>query len=147
MRTFIIVVCSLALACSAGAAQNDNKSKKQAQKNRPTQSAQRTATAGAPKRATPKRYQQTSPSATSYQKAKGRQGVNNQVYQSRSNVKARSAQQVTTRDMQAGRYATKKTKQGQQGAEAFPANRRTEYADWSIRDVCKLFQEDKTMER
>ena len=115
MRTFIIVVCSLALACSAGAAQNDNKSKKQAQKNRPTQSAQRTATAGAPKRATPKRYQQTSPSATSYQKAKGRQGVNNQVYQSRSNVKARSAQQVTTRDMQAGRYATKKTKQGQQG--------------------------------
>ena len=115
MRTFIIVVCSLALACSAGAAQNDNKSKKQAQKNRPTQSAQRTATAGAPKRATPKRYQQTSPSATSYQKAKGRQGVNNQVYQSRSNVKARSAQQVTTRDMQGGRYATKKTKQGQQG--------------------------------
>ena len=115
MKTFIILVCSLALACSAGAAQNDNKSKKQAQKNRPTQSAQRTATAGAPKRATPKRYQQTSPSATSYQKAKGRQGVNNQVYQSRSNVKARSAQQVTTRDMQAGRYATKKTKQGQQG--------------------------------
>ena len=115
MRTFIIVVCSLALACSAGAAQNDNKSKKQAQKNRPTQSVQRTATAAAPKRATPKRYQPTSPSATSYQKAKGRQGVNNQVYQSRSNVKARSAQQVTTRDMQGGRYATKKTKQGQQG--------------------------------
>src|SRR5206468_4023440 len=58
MRTFIIVVCSLALACSAGAAQNDNKSKKQAQKNRPTQSVQRTATAAAPKRATPKRSQQ-----------------------------------------------------------------------------------------
>jgi len=110
MKTFIILVCSLALACSAGAAQNDNKSKKQAQKNRPTQSVQRTATTGAPKRATPKRYQPTSPSATSYQKAKGRQGVNNQVYQSRSNVKARSAQQVTTRDMQGGRYATKKTK-------------------------------------
>src|SRR5436189_151008 len=35
MKTFIILVCSLALACSAGAAQNDNKSKKQAQKNRP----------------------------------------------------------------------------------------------------------------
>jgi len=81
MKTFLILVCSVALACSAGAAQNDNKSKKQAQKNRPTQSVQRTATTGAPKRATPKRYQPTSPSATSYQKAKGRQGVNNQVYQ------------------------------------------------------------------
>ena len=115
MKTFIILVCSLALVCSAGAAQNDNKSKKQAQKSRPTQSVQRTATTGAPNRATPKRYQPTSPSATSYQKAKGRQGVNNQVYQSRSNVKAKSAQQATTRDMQAGRYATKKTKQGQQG--------------------------------
>jgi hypothetical protein len=116
MRTFISLVCSLALACSAGAAQNDNKSKKQAQKNRPAQSTQRTATAGAPKKATPKRYQPASPAATSYQKAKGRQGVNNQVYQSRSNVKTakKSPQQVTTQNMQAGRYATKKTKQGQQ---------------------------------
>jgi Putative peptidoglycan binding domain len=116
MRTFIILVCSLALACSAGAAQNDNKSKKQAPKNRPAQSTQRTATAGAPKKATPKRYQPASPAATSYQKAKGRQGVNNQVYQSRSNVKTakKSPQQVTTQNMQAGRYATKKTKQGQQ---------------------------------
>ena len=117
MRTFIILVCSLALACSAGAAQNDNKSKKQAQKNRPAQSTQRTATAGAPKKATPQRYQPASPAATSYQKAKGRQGVNNQVYQSRSNVKTakKSSQQVATQNVQAGRYATKKTKQGQQG--------------------------------
>ena len=116
MKTFIILVCSLALACSAGAAQNDNKSKKQAQKNRQPQSTQRTATAGAPKKATPKRYQPTS-TATSYQKAKGRQGVDNQVYQSRSNVKTakKSPQQVTTQNVQAGRYATKKTKQGQQG--------------------------------
>jgi hypothetical protein len=116
MRTFISLVCSLALAYSAGAAQNDNKSKKQAQKNRPVQSTQRTATAGAPKKATPKRYQPASPAATSYQKAKGRQGVNNQVYQSRSNVKTakKSPQQVTTQNIQAGRYATKKTKQGQQ---------------------------------
>src|SRR6266480_4036529 len=115
MKTFLILVCSVALACSAGAAQNENKSKKQAQKNRPTQSVQRTATTGAPKRATPKRYQPTS-TATSYQKAKGRQGVNNQVYQSRSNVKPakKSSQQVVTGNAQAGRYATK-TKQAQQG--------------------------------
>src|SRR5437899_4217919 len=117
MRTFIILVCSLALACSAGAAQNDNKSKKQPQKNRSAQSTQRTATAGAPKRATPKRYQPASPAATSYQKAKGRQGVNNQVYQSRPNVKTakKPSQQVATQNVQAGRYATKKEQQGQQG--------------------------------
>src|SRR6267378_3580893 len=115
MRTFIILVCSVALACSAGAAQNDNKSKKQAQKNRQAQSTQHTASAGAPKKATPKRYQPAS-TATSYQKAKGRQGVNNQVYQSRSNVKTakKSPQQVATQNVQAGRYATKKTNQGRQ---------------------------------
>jgi Putative peptidoglycan binding domain len=116
MRTFIILVCSLALACSAGAAQNDNKSKKQAQKNRQAQSTQRTATAGGPKKATPKRYQAAS-TATSYQKAKGRQGVNNQAYQSRPNVKTakKNSQQITTQNVQPERYATKKTKQGQQG--------------------------------
>jgi hypothetical protein len=115
MRTFLILTCSVALACSAGAAQNDNNSKKQAQKNRQAQSPQHTATAGAPKKATPKRYQPAS-TATSYQKAKGRQGVNNQVYHSRSNVKAaKKSPQVTTQNIQAGPYATKKTKQGQQG--------------------------------
>jgi hypothetical protein len=116
MRTFLILICSVALACSAGAAQNDNKSKKQAQKNRQAQSTQYARPASAPKKATPMHYQPAS-SATSYQKAKGRQGVNNQVYQSRSNVKTakKSPQQVTTQNVQAGRYATKKTKQGQQG--------------------------------
>jgi Putative peptidoglycan binding domain len=116
MKTFLILVCSVALACSAGAAQNDNKSKKQAQKNRQAQSTQHARPAAAPKKATPKRYQPTS-TATSYQKAKGRQGVNNQVYQSRSNVKPakKSSQQVVTRNAEAGRYATKKTKQAQQG--------------------------------
>jgi len=115
MRTFLILICSVALACSAGAAQNDNKSKKQAQKNRPAPSTQYARPASAPKKATPKHYQPAS-TATSYQKAKGRQGVNNQVYQSRSNVKTakKSPQQVTTQNVQAGRYATKKTKQGQQ---------------------------------
>ncbi|HEV3100161.1 MAG TPA: peptidoglycan-binding domain-containing protein [Candidatus Udaeobacter sp.] len=115
MRTFLILICSVALACSAGAAQNDNKSKKQAQKNKQAQSTQYARPASAPKKATPRHYQPAS-TATSYQKAKGRQGVNNQVYQSRSNVKTakKSPQQVTTQNMQGGRYATKKTKQGQQ---------------------------------
>src|SRR5580704_13757089 len=116
MRTFLILICTAALACSAGAAQNDNKSKKQAQKKRTPQPTQYARPAGGPKKATPKRYQPAS-TATSYQKAKGRQGVNNQVYRSRSNVKPakKSPQQVATQNAQAGRYATKKTKQGQQG--------------------------------
>jgi putative peptidoglycan binding protein len=116
MRTFLILVCSLALACSAGAAQNDKKSKKQAQKTRQAQPTQYARPASGPKKAAPKRYQPAS-TATSYQKAKGRQGVNNQVYQSRSNVKPakKSSQQVAARNTQAGRYATKKTKQAQQG--------------------------------
>ena len=162
MRTLIILVCSLALACSAGAAQNDNKSKKQAQKSRQAQSTQRTATAAGPKKATPKHYQPAS-TATSYHKAKGRQGVNNQVYQSRPNVKTakKSSQQVATQNVQPERYATKKTKQGQQGVnrqvsqsgsnvkkgKGFATNRRAEYAGWTICDRCNLFQEDKTMER
>jgi hypothetical protein len=117
MRTFLILVCSFALACSAGAAQNDKKSKKQAQKNRQAQSTQSARPAAAPKKATPKRIQPTATGA-SYQKAKARQGVNNQAYQSRSNVKAakKSSQQVAARNAQAGRYATtKKTNQARQG--------------------------------
>jgi hypothetical protein len=117
MRTFLILVCSVALACFAGAAQNDNKSKKQAQKNRQTQSTQYARPAAAPKKATPKRIQPTAAGA-SYQKTKARQGVNNQVYQSRSNVKTakKSSQQVAAQNVQAGRYATKKTNQTRQSA-------------------------------
>jgi hypothetical protein len=116
MRTFLILVCSLALACSAAAAQKDNKSKKQAQKNRQAQPTQYARPASGPKKAAPKHYQPAS-TTRSYQKAKGRQSSNNQVYQSRANVKPakKSSQQVTARNPQAGRYATKKTNQAQQG--------------------------------
>jgi putative peptidoglycan binding protein len=115
MRTFLILICTVALACSAGAAQKDDKSKKQAQKNRQAQSTQYARPAAGPKKATPKRYQPAS--TASYQKAKGRQGINNQIYKTRSNVKPakKSSQQVAARNTQAGRYATKKTKQAQQG--------------------------------
>jgi len=115
MRTLLILLCSLAVACSAGAAQNDNKSKKQAQKKRQAQSAQYAHPAAGPQKATPKRYQASSNTA-SYQKAKGRQQVNTQAYQSKSKVKPakKSSQQIATQNARAGRYATKKTKQGQQ---------------------------------
>jgi hypothetical protein len=117
MRTFLILVCSLALACSADAAQNDNKSKKQAQKSKQAQPTQYARPAAGPKKTAPKHYQPAS-STTSYQKTKGRQRVNNQVYQPRANVKTakKSSQQIATQNTQGARYATsKKTKQGQQG--------------------------------
>jgi Putative peptidoglycan binding domain len=116
MRTFLVLICSLALACaSSGAQKKEDKSKKP--KARQAQSTQRAAASSSRSRAaTPKRYQRAS-TATSYQKAKGRQAVNNQVYQSRSNVKPakKSSQQVATRNAQARTYATKKAKQAQQG--------------------------------
>jgi Putative peptidoglycan binding domain len=156
MKTFLILVCSIALACSAGAAQNENKSKKQAQKNKQAQSTQYARTAGGPKKATSKHYQ-TASTATSYQKTKGRQQANNQAYRSSAKIKTAKSQQriapqqpasrttyyqkskahqqvnnqayqssaklktpkgqqrIATQKAQAARYATKKTKQGQQG--------------------------------
>jgi Putative peptidoglycan binding domain len=118
MRTFLILVCSIALACSAGAAQSDNKSKKQAQKNKQAQSAQYARPAAGPKKTTTNRYQPAS-TATSFQKAKGRQGVNNQAYQPRSNLKTtkKANEQIATQNTQAGRYATRRTKQGQQSVD------------------------------
>jgi hypothetical protein len=92
MRTFLILVCSFALACSADAAQNENKSKKQAQKNKQAQSTQYARTAGAPKKAVPKHYQAAS-TATSYQKPKARQQVNSQAYHSSAKIKTAKDQQ------------------------------------------------------
>src|SRR5439155_750285 len=43
MRTFLVLICSLTLACAAGGAQDKNKSKKQPPKKNPAQSAQHAA--------------------------------------------------------------------------------------------------------
>jgi hypothetical protein len=52
MRTFLVLICSLALACAAGGAQEENKSKKQAPKKKQAQSAQHaTAPGGGPQKA------------------------------------------------------------------------------------------------
>jgi hypothetical protein len=120
MRTFLILICSLALACFADAAKNENKSKKQAQSNRQakSQSTQHATTPSKPNKATPNHYQQRT-RTTSNEKPKGARHVNNQAYQSRSKVKKaqRGSRPIPTGSTQAGRYATstKKTKQGQQG--------------------------------
>jgi Putative peptidoglycan binding domain len=125
MRTFLILICSFLLVCSAGAAQNDNKSKKQAQKRTQAQPTQYRAKTSGPKTATPKHYQTTArtaapkryqpaPRTTSYQKTKGRQQVNSQAYQSNANLKrANSSQQIAAQRTPA-LNASQKTKRSQQ---------------------------------
>ncbi len=120
MRTLLTLICAFALACSASAAKDQNKSKKQAQNKKQVQSAHHGRAASAPKKMAP-RHNQAASHTTSHQKAQGgRKGVNNQVHQSRSNVKPanKASRPVATQNRQAGRQATsvatsKKAKQGQ----------------------------------
>jgi putative peptidoglycan binding protein len=121
MRTLLVLICSVALACSAGAAQNENKSKKQAQKKSQVQSSQHTAASSAGlKKATSKQTSKhyNAASRTTYtQKTKGRQQINNQVYRAGAQPKkSKGPQQIATQSAQSGRYTTsaaysKKTKQ------------------------------------
>src|SRR6266513_849341 len=145
MRTFLILICSFVLVCSAGAAQNDNKSKKQAQKRTQAQPTQYRAKTSGPKTATPKHYQTTARTAapkhyqpasrtTSYQKTKGRQQVNSQAYQSNANLKrANSSQQIAAQRAQA-LNASQKTKRSQQtvaaGGNAGAANYSKKTKQW-----------------
>jgi hypothetical protein len=121
MRTFLILICSVALACSAGAAQNDNKSKKQAQKKSRVQSTQHAAAPGAgltkaTSKQTSKHYKPASRTTFS-QKSKGQQRVDNHVYGSGAQTKkSKRSQQIATHGAQAAGYTTstaysKKTKQ------------------------------------
>jgi hypothetical protein len=138
MRTFLILVCSIALACSATAAQKDNKQKRQAQKSRQAQSTQHARPVAAPKKATPTRNQPAS-RATSYQKTKGRQQVNQQVYQSRSNVAKKSPQKVAAQNTQARQNAAKKTRQNQQ-----VVNRQVNQSGANVKKVKKDSQQVTT---
>jgi hypothetical protein len=55
MRTFLVLICSLALACAAGGAQKEDKSKKQAPKKKQAQATQHAAAPSVgPQQATPK---------------------------------------------------------------------------------------------
>jgi hypothetical protein len=104
MRTFLILVCTIALACSSGAAQDDNKSKKQAQKNKQAQSTLYAPRSAAPKKAAPK-HNQPGSTATSYQKTKARQQVNSQAYQSSAKLKTAKGQQRVPPQQAASRTA------------------------------------------
>src|SRR5207249_2482395 len=91
MRTFLVLICSLTLACAAGGAQDKNKSKKQTPKKNPAQSAQHAA----------------APSGGS-QKTKGSQRVTTAGAGGQKTEKAKGPQDATTAG--AGAQKTKKSK-------------------------------------
>jgi hypothetical protein len=78
MRTFLVLICSLALACAASGGQEENKSKKPPPKKKRTQSSQHAVTAGGEphEKVDPRqlmRQAQDDPSAKTKQKMKGSQ--------------------------------------------------------------------------
>jgi len=109
MRTFLVLICSLALACAAGGAQDKNKSKKQAPKKNQTQSAQH---AGAP--------------SAGSQKTKGSQRVTTAGAGGQKTKKAKGPQYATTAG--AGGQKTKKAKGPQYATTAGAGAQKTKKA-------------------
>src|SRR6266513_2745156 len=103
MRTFLVLICTVALACAAGGAQEENKSKKAAPKKKQAQSAQHaTAAGGGPQKNKGPQHVTTiagHPASAAGQKTKG---------------KAKGSQQVTTAGGRPVGAGTQKTKASQQ---------------------------------
>src|SRR5207244_503132 len=113
MRTFLVLICSLALACAAGGAQDKNKSKKQAPKKNQTQSAQH---AGAP--------------SAGSEKTKGSQRVTTAGRGGPKPKKEKGSQQIATQGGQivggaAGAQKTKKSKGSATNAVAVQSSTKT----------------------
>src|SRR6266513_3149198 len=106
MKTFLVLVCSVALVCTASAAKNENKSKKAAPPKRQAQPTQHATAARGPNRPTPRHYEAASRTAD-YQNTKGPQRVYGQSYQSSSKPKKTKGSQKVKASQQAaagGRY-------------------------------------------
>ena len=113
MRTFLVLICSLALACAAGGAQDKNKSKKQAPKKNQTQSAQHAAA-----------------SSSGPRKTKGSQRVTTVGAGAQKTKKAKGSQQIATQGGQiaggaAGAQKTKKSKGSATNAVAVQSSTKT----------------------
>jgi len=113
MRTFLVLICSLALACAAGGAQDKNKSKKQAPKKNQTQSAQHAAA-----------------SSSGPRKTKGSQRVTTVGAGAQKTKKAKGSQQIATQGGQiaggaAGVQKTKKSKGSATNAVAVQSSTKT----------------------
>jgi putative peptidoglycan binding protein len=118
MRTFLALICTLALACAAGGAQDKNKSKKSAPKKTQAQSSQHTLATAKPSKAAPKHYAAAS-TPKYYQKTKGRQQANSQIYQPSSKLKrGKGSQQIAVQNAQAAGGGWQKAKGSQQTVAA-----------------------------
>jgi hypothetical protein len=131
MRTFLVLICSLALACAAGGAQKEDKSKKPAPKKKQAQSAQHAAApSGGPQKT--KGSQQVTTAGAGAQKtkkAKGPQQVTTAGAGAQKTKKAKGPQQVTTAG--AGAQKTKKAKGPQQVTTAGAGAQKTKKAKGS----------------
>ena len=114
MRTFLVLICSLALACAAGGAQDKNKSKKQVPKKNQTQSAQHAGapSAGSEKTKGSQRVTTAGAGAQKTKKTKGPQYATTAGAGAQKTKKAKGSQYATTAG--AGGQKTKKAKGSQQ---------------------------------
>src|SRR5437667_6535751 len=122
MRTFLVLICTVALACAAGGAQNENQSKKSTTKKKQVQSSQHATAASRAKKATPTHYQAAK--ATHYQKTKGAQhvttagGRSTGIGANKTKDKPKGSQQIATQSGQPAGGKLQKTKGSQQAAVA-----------------------------
>src|SRR6266567_842138 len=132
MRTFLVLICSLALACAAGGAQDKNKSKKQTAKKNQAQSAQHAAApSGGPQKT--KGSQQVTTAGAGAQKtkkAKGPQYATTAGAGGQKTKKAKGSQQIATQGGQivggaAGAQKTKKSKGSATNAVAVQSSTKT----------------------
>src|SRR5438067_2822097 len=132
MRTFLVLICSVALACAAGGAQDKNKSKKQAPKKNPAQSAQHAAapSGGSQKTKGSQRVTTAGAGAQKTKKAKGPQYATTAGAGGQKTKKAKGSQQIATQGGQivggaAGVQKTKKSKGSATNAVAVQSSTKT----------------------
>ncbi|PYL72375.1 MAG: hypothetical protein DMF22_04405 [Verrucomicrobia bacterium] len=128
MRTFLVLICSLALACAAGGAQDKNKSKKQAPKKNQTQSAQHAGapSAGSEKTKGSQRVTTAGAGGQKTKKAKGPQYATTAGAGAQKTKKAKGPQYATTAG--AGAQKTKKAKGSQYATTAGAGGQKTKKA-------------------
>src|SRR5947207_538423 len=131
MRTFLVLICSLALACAAGGAQDKNKSKKQAPKKNQTQSAQHAGapSAGSEKTKGSQRVTTAGAGGQKTKKAKGPQYATTAGAGAQKTKKAKGPQYATTAG--AGAQKTKKAKGSQKATTAGAGGEKTKKAKGS----------------
>src|SRR5438046_1131421 len=111
MRTFLVLICSLALACAAGGAQDKNKSKKQAAKKNQAQSAQHGTKIGGTPISRGGQKTKGKPKGSQYATASGRYSA---PFGAQKTKKAKGSQQIATQGGQAVGGGQQRTKGSQQ---------------------------------